>query len=450
MITLVGALVGCRGGEIGPETPPASTVPYTETLPAFTGAAPTNVLMISLDTFRKDQVSRYGPGGNTPFLDGLMEQGFVLDDHMQCSNWTYASTSCTLLGRDNIDNGFMPKLSSTYRAPMPDGTPFLAGWLADAGYYTALVSSNSWLSAEWNNDQGYVDSELPDDRNATNCYDHGVALLDDAITRGDAERWFLHLHFKEPHPAYDPPEEYLAGLEGLPPVDYDLSKYDAHYDAIYDWPYVSDEEQELLEQHLWVRYHGEVAYLDDQLADMWADLEQRGWLDDTMVVFWTDHGEAFWEHGDQGHAYTLNQEENDGLMFFWSKNIVAGGWSGPTTAPDLAPTLLDLLDLPTPPEVTGVPIGTGAPTRARFAASEARIGPVQSVVVDGWKLQFWWSGELDLYDRGLDPLEAVDLFDEGHPKVAELWPLLEPKVEQAIPLIQEHNVVWPSFSRHAR
>ncbi len=439
------AVVGCGSGSVDVGQPPGSDVgtaviPTTPTVPSFYVRVPNNVLMISMDTFRKDHLGRYG-GGFTPFLDELVEQGFALDDHQQCSNWTYASTTCTLLGRYNLDAGFMPKLSSAGREPVPDGTPFLATWLADAGYYTILVSSNSWLSEEWGNDQGYLESELPDNRNATNCYEHGLERLEGAIAAG-ADPWFLHLHFKEPHPAYDPPDDYLAALDDLPPVAWDLGAYDAHYDSLYAYDGLSDADRALLEAHLRVRYEGEVRYLFD-------DLDDRGLLDDTLVVFWTDHGEQFWEHGDQGHAYALTGEENDGLAFFWSKGIVPGVWSEPTVSIDLAPTLLSLMGQPVPAEMTGKVLGEADARRPRYAASEARIGPVQSVTQEGWKLQFWWSGELDLYDRRLDPHETQDQYAEGHPMVAELWPLLESRVELMEPLVPEDDISWPPFSTHA-
>lgn len=444
------ALVGCA--EPAPvSSPPAGTgsaVPgYTPTLPAFRHEVPSNLLMISLDTFRKDQVGRYG-GENTPFLDELIAEGFVLDDHTQCSNWTYASTTCTLLGRYNLDNGFMPKLSSAHREPVPEGTPFLATWLNQAGMYPILLSANSWLSEEWNNDQGYRISEVPGNRNATHVYETGRDHLLDARASGQADRWFLHLHFKEPHPAYDPPEEYLEGLAGLDPVDYDLSSYEEHYSAVGAFPSLDPEDQALVEQHLRVRYAGEVRYLDDQLRDMFAGLDALGLLDDTLVVVWTDHGEQFWEHGDLGHAYELTAPENDGVAFFWARSILPGAWEGPTTAIDLVPTLLSLYGLPMPDEVTGKPVGSADPRRPRYGASDARFGPVQMVDKERWKLQFWWDGSLQLYDRGLDPSEAVDLYQEGHPKVKELWPLLETRVEQLEELAPEDEVHWPPFSTH--
>src|SRR5262245_59415252 len=120
-------LAACRAD---PRPPPDYGDERTETFPQFYGWVPHNLLMISMDTFRKDHLDRYGNVGTTPFLSSLADQGVSLDDHVQCSNWTYASTSCTLAGRFNEEAGLTPQLvagldPATQKWPI--GTPFLAG-----------------------------------------------------------------------------------------------------------------------------------------------------------------------------------------------------------------------------------------------------------------------------------------------------------------------------------
>ena len=106
--------------------------PPTETVPAFYGAVPKNILMLSIDTFRKDSLSQYGGPEVMPFLDELAKTGFTADDHLTCSNWTFAGTTCTLLGRYNYEAGFVPHLPYNGRERVADGTPFLASWLDEA------------------------------------------------------------------------------------------------------------------------------------------------------------------------------------------------------------------------------------------------------------------------------------------------------------------------------
>ena len=204
--------------------------------------------------------------------------------------------------------------------------------------------------------------------------------------------------------------------------------------------------QDLLYRHLQVRYDGECRWLDDQLAVIWQRLESGGLLDDTLGVLYTDHGEAFWEHGVQSHAHFLQAEENDAILWFWSRTMEARAWSGPTTAIDLVPTVLDALGLPVPDDGTlpGSVVGLAAPDRARFSSTACREGGLAAVTVEGDKLQFRFDGTLQLYDRDLDRQELVDRYDPEDPRVSELWELLRPRVELLSAAAPDLPVTWPA------
>jgi len=413
----------------------------------FYADPPKNLLFISIDTYRRDYMDRYGAAGGaglTTFMDNIARQSVALDDHTSCSAWTFPSMMCALNGTTNVDAAFMPKLSKEYRAKAPGGRWTLAKQLQEAGFYTAFVTTNSWLSENWLNDQGYTWQENPDVGNATEAYeyarDHLLANVDI-----DNERWFLHFHIKEPHAAYNPPEKYLDGLDDLPPYEgYDLSVKDEHYDIKGDWNSLEEDDQELLLAHLLVRYAGEMKYMDDQLADIWQDLSDQGMLDDTLVVFFTDHGEEFWEHGVQTHAYNLFREENDTIAFFWRKNVEPQAWKEPTTHIDIPPTVLKALGLSIPETVVGLPVGDAPADRPIFGEVVANWGVVQSVMVDGLKLQYRWSnGDKWLNDLKTDPTEQTNLYDADDPRVLELWELLQPKIDRMGPLSPEFDEVDP-------
>jgi len=439
-ILVLFALNSCGGKEPAPERHPRTwdTGTLTETYPQFYEEVPRNLLMISIDTTRKDHIERYGMKGGFPFMNQRAAEGVALDEHTQCSNWTFAGTTCTLLGRYNIDNGHMPQLSKEGRAPLPDGTPMLASYLGDLGFYSVLVSGNGWLSDEWANTQGYDDSRKPGVGGAQNLVDVGLQRLQSAMASGSVDRWFLHVHLMEPHVPYVPPDGYLDGLDKLDPLPWDVTNQDAHYSVTNTWPDLEPDTQQLLEDTLRVRYEGEIAYLSDQLDDIWKRFDTEGYLDDTLVVIWNDHGEAFWEHEVQTHAHHLFGEENDAFLIFWAPNIISDGWSGPTVSVDLVPTLLSLYGVdPLPPELTGVPVGQADPERYRFAASYARQGMVQSVRRGPHKLQYWWGGSIVYHNLDSDPGETNDLYDPNDATVQELWGALLPKIRAADPLIDK-------------
>jgi len=427
--------------DTAPPTPPEDRPP----LWFGGGDPPANVFILSIDTLRRDHLGRWGGDGDTPYLDSLIEEGVALDDHVQCSNWTFASMSCTTLGRPGRDLGWVPQISSAGRALMPQaGT--LPGWLRDeAGFYTLVNSINGWFSDEWDTVQGY-DKRLSKGPQAEDAILAAADSLEAAIADGDVgDHWLMHVHVTEPHAAYKPPEEYLDDLAALDPIEWDLSVSDYHYDATAEWPSLSPDEQALLLAHLQVRYRAEVRYLDDQLSRSFAELDSRGLLEDTLVVIYNDHGEAFWEHGNQSHAHTLHAQENDGILVFWGKTLTPGVWSEPTHATDLAATLLGVHGVPVPAEVTGQSLGEAAEDRSRFQFSVARQGVVQSVIQGPHKLHYSWrDGRLELYDRVADPDEATDLASTLPDVVETLWLLLRPEVEALDPLLTEAPI-WPAI-----
>ncbi|MEZ4239055.1 MAG: sulfatase-like hydrolase/transferase, partial [Myxococcota bacterium] len=167
---------------------------------AFDGPPPRNVLLLSIDTLRADAVT----ADDMPFLAGLAAQGVALADHVQCSDWTWPSTACTLLGRLPEDLGLALRIPPAPHEALPDGLDPLAVRLGAAGYATALVSRNAWLGPLYGNAQGYDvhDWGAPD---ATGTLERGAAL----IRERQGGPWLVHVHLMEPHAPYVPPDAYL-------------------------------------------------------------------------------------------------------------------------------------------------------------------------------------------------------------------------------------------------
>ncbi|MBA2320983.1 MAG: sulfatase-like hydrolase/transferase [Deltaproteobacteria bacterium] len=429
------------GDDDGPGTAPLGEP--TDTVPSFYGKVPSNLLILSVDTFRRDRAGKYRPGA-MPFLEQIMEEGFTLDNHMECANWTLMGTACSNNGRYNEDNGFVPELGNLLRGPLPDG-PTLASTLADNGWYTILATGNSWFSAEWNNAQGFDEAELTGGA-AVNIYGRGESMLSSAILRGEVgDGWMVHAHLMEPHAPYNPPADYLAGEASLPPIPWDLSVKDEHYAAGSEYPALTPDEQANLAAHMNLRYDGELAHLDDQFRTIWADLTARSLLEDTLVVIFNDHGEQIWEHGQESHAYSLYREENDGIAVFWAQNILPGAWTGPTSQIDLAPTIIALLGQEVPVEMTGVPVGESPEDRPLFALTSARNNTIQAVRQNEHKLIYTWAtGGVELFDLEADPTEQNNVYDPTDPVALQLWDLLLPRIELTQPLIFDDAPTWPA------
>ena len=445
-LTIAGTLPGCA-------VEPASRAPGPSAL-QLEGDPPVNVLMLSIDTLRRDRVGRYRQSGSlgpsdTPFLDQLLAEGLALDDHRSCSTWTYPSIACAVTGADIVASDFAPQRVEDVEMPeLPGRFNTLAEQLYLHGYETGLLTANSFLGRFTHADRGHRISEVTGLSAAADLVEGGLAIFDELTGEGAPRPWFLHLHFMDPHLPYTPPEAYLTGLEGLAPVDYDLSEQPGYQEAANDWPDLDEDTRALLHATSDVYYGGELRYLDDELRALFDALDARGALDDTLVVIWSDHGEQFWEHGDIAHGNAVYAEENAAVAGFWSRGLAPAAWTGPTTHADLAPTVLTALGFDVPDAMDGAVVGGSDYARGpRYALSFGSLIEHTSQAVDlgGKRLIYHWLGDLELYDLATDPAELDNLYAPGDPDVQALWELLKPRVERVEALTTDPQPVWPEL-----
>jgi arylsulfatase A-like enzyme len=460
-------ILACTNRPVGPagSTPPVDSgvAPTTPGLALrFTGPPPTNLVMISVDTFRRDHAGAYDDGPSlTPFLDARMAEAVTLDDATGCANWTVPGTACVLAGASNLDRaearGMVPILVGQPLEPIPTAsdpngpTPLLPSFLRAHGFSSLLVSANGFFSKAWGNAQGYDTLLYPGPVTTRALWDLAEAEL---AASPMPEPWLVHLHAFEPHAPYLPGEQYLAALETLPPIPFDLSTIAGQEEAINalyaDPPVLSDETAEAVKDHVRAWYAGEITRFDDGLAAVWGEMDAAGLLDDALVVFWSDHGEALFDQVVNEHGKLLFRNENDVVAWFWAKNLEPLAWGGPTEQIDVAPSIFAALGLPIPPEMTGIPVGLAPADRVRHAFTDAYKGPITAVRQGSWKMQFRWATSeeapqnLSLYDLATDPDEQQNLYDPAapSPEALALWPYLRDDVVKAEPWVAADPRGW--------
>jgi arylsulfatase len=457
-------LAGCTGPQATPDgrpPPPHSSVATTHSASEpdgvlrFDGPPPRNLVVLSLDTARKDRFSPWDREARdlTPFLAARMAEGVVLDDVTHCSNWTVASSACLFWGADLLERapsvGMVPILGGDNRLlqEVPDA-PGLAHSLSDAGFETMLVTANSWFGLQHGSVRGFERYFAAPGRPASGVWQAAVTGIEQDALDGP---FYLHLHFFEPHEPYLPPASYLPA--GLPDPGVPLDTALAQNLAQQQFAGMPPAQQDAVVANMRARYDAEMRWFDDQLSEIWADLDARGLLDDALVMFVTDHGEAQFEKGYFGHAYFLPPAENDAVAFFWARTLQPGAVSTPQVATDLAPTLLDLLGVPIPPSMTGQVLGRDAPRDHRTSFTDAFAGPVNAVRQGDHLMQFLWLGASAVHvcDVAADPECLVERYDPAAPTARdrELWRLLEPQIRATEPWVAGDVRVadgppWPS------
>jgi arylsulfatase len=158
----------------------------------------------------------------------------------------------------------------------------------------------------------------------------------------------LHLGFYAPHPPLNPTREMFAPYEGaeIPPLDYAEAEWagkEAPYSRmLHQCDRWSDEQLFKYKRHFYAMVTG----VDMAIGCLLQRLEQNGELEDTLIVFCSDHGDMLGDHRMLGKGYTMyfDQVMRVPCVLYWPRGLGTAGRrvEGLVEMVDLLPTLLDL------------------------------------------------------------------------------------------------------------
>ena len=184
------------------------------------------------------------------------------------------------------------------------------------------------------------------------------------------------------------------------------------------------------------RYALEVEYVDRQIGRLLAVMEERGLLEDTLVIFLSDHGEGLGDHKHLGHISQLYDTLLRVPLIMVDPGRLPQGLviEEPVSLIDVLPTVGELLDLPMPPKMSGrslVPLLNGgvlpeAPIVAVTYRPEA-YSEKRALIAGGFKYIHSWHDDdewEELYDLESDPDELVDLAADQPERVEAMRTLL--------------------------
>lgn len=262
--------------------------------------------------------------------------------------------------------------------------------------------------------------------------------------RDESRPFFLYLSFDFPHAGFNVPQGYeeLYDLDEIPdpfssPQDVDLHRHVGEWKWREEW---SSETTACARRRSTLRYYALCSYVDAQFGRVLHKLEEAGELDDTFVVFTSDHGEML---GDRRRfsKYCL-YEASVRIPLILAGPGVSTGLRGATDdryaeLVDVVPTLLQIAGQ-TAPELPGSSL-LDEPARAGCFAEmhgsgyeERQTAPAYMWRTREWKLILHLPGEAagatarideargELYDLRTDPHEYDNLYeDPGHLPVRE-------------------------------
>jgi arylsulfatase len=258
---------------------------------------------------------------------------------------------------------------------------------------------------------------------------------------------FLQIGFPGPHPPYDPVRRYLdqyadadipvptVGADELaaqPPMHAALRQnmIDYNIDSVAWRENPSSEDLLRLRRH----YAANVTMIDEKVGQIMEALQRRGYLDDAIVIFTSDHADAL---GDHGHIqkWTMYDTVTRVPLIVWSPGRAAAGQvhDGLVQLMDIAPTVLECAGVPVPERWEAKSLTPALVPGAEESIRDVvyselgrdHIQPYSEYLVmrrdQDWKIVYYLGEEAgELYDLNADPGETKNLWNHaGHRELRE-------------------------------
>lgn len=296
-----------------------------------------NILLVTFDTTRWDHVGwqqTQPPPQNspTPMLDAMAQRGTWFSHAFSSQPLTLPSHTSIMTGQYPYHHGV--RNNGTYI--VPDAAQTLAERLKAVGYQTQAVISSFVLDSQFGLDQGFdgYDDDLSTgprqvmfmfkEIKAEQTAAKGALWLRERTHQ--TQPFFLWMHFFDPHANYEPPESMKARFPGDP-------------------------------------YTGEIAYADHELGRVFKELDELKQLDNTLVIFTSDHGDSLGEHGEKTHGLFVYDSTTRVPLLMSGPGVPRGGHvDGVVSSVDIVPTVMELLGLGTDASLDGrslVPLWSG-------------------------------------------------------------------------------------------
>lgn len=370
-----------RAIRVAADLQPSEVVPA-----AFGELAGCNVLLVTFDTTRADRIGCYGHDGARTFtLDQLAREGVLFSQAIAPAPSTLPSHASLLTGLYPYHHG--ARSNGLFRLDNEYQT--LAEILAADGYATGALVSAAVLEAQYGLDQGFgdYDDQMTSQESvvAERAADETAALAEDWLGKHVADKFFLWVHFYDPHWPYEAPE---SG---------NLHPYDA-----------------------------EIAVADAQLGRLIGLIDDLGLTNNTLVVVAGDHGEGLGQHDEWTHASLIYESTLHVPLIMRCGQRLGGGVhvSRLVSLVDVMPTVLAMLGIDAPAGLDGVDL-TRPEEGSRLVFSET----LQGLVDHGWaallgvrdaSTKYIYGPRDELYDLSQDPFEDKNLIESREEAAAAM------------------------------
>lgn len=284
-----------------------------------------NVILISIDTLRKDALNMRGQDGRpiAPNLRAIAERGLSFERAVTTYPATLFALGSALTGQSPSEVMFAPQPPDNLFRQTRSLFHEIIIALPSAGWFKRRPVPQLLT-------QGAIPSHFSDAEQATH---YMITRLREA--RQKRHRSFSWIHYFEPHAS-----EVVGRGERARRINRES-------------------------------YAGLVHQVDSQIGKLWSELDKLGYLRDSLVVVFSDHGEAMGEFDYFGHHVYLNQFATDVPLIVHAPGLRPARSEALALLSDIAPTVLEFLGFPAPPGDARNLLSLAADGGERYGMSEA-------------------------------------------------------------------------------
>jgi len=385
--------------------------------PALTADRKAPLAIVYLvDTLRADHTGVYGYARKTtPELDAFAKDAVVFDTAVMHASWTKPSVASILTSR----------LPGQHRAvqlrdPLDPSNVTVAERLDARGWATGAAIANSVIYGEESHfDRGFdFFAGLHGEDDQRSKLVGADVVVDSALAFLRSRQGlptFLYVHTMDPHVPYAPPAPFDRMFEPHPTEGHPARDPRTDY------------KEPLDRERMIAQYDGDIAFGDREFGRFVRELKAAGLYDDALVVFLSDHGEEFLDHGLWLHGRSLFDEliRVPLVVKFPGHRGAGRRVAEQVQGVDVVPTVLEAMGVPLPGDLAGLPlqrtIEGGAPARPALAEISHRGFVAHGVRTDGDKFIRRFSPDDDelYFDLRKDPKEHSSIAPQ-HPERVRL------------------------------
>jgi arylsulfatase A-like enzyme len=340
------------------------------------------VLFLDLDTLRPDHLGCYGYHRDTsPEIDAIAAQGVRFDNYYCSDAPCLPSRAALMTGRFGFHTGVVNHGGTAADMRLEGEKRDFGGLLRhqslpallrSAGLRTVSISPFAERHGAWWFYAGFSEMYNTGRGGMESAEEVTPTALDWIARNADRDNWFLHINYWDPHTPYRAPEsfgnpfadeplpswlteEVLERHRNLvgPHTAREVSMYDNRGNPRY--PRAPGELREMSDLRRMIDgYDCGIRYMDDHIGRLFSALDERGALDDLVIIVSSDHGENMGELGIYGeHATADAVTPRVPMIVRWPGGEEGHVDTGLHYNLDLAPTLAELLGRPPAPSWDG-------------------------------------------------------------------------------------------------